>query len=63
MHKRTQWMVCRSPSGAFLHVSPRLASIYMRIVDVTTQPRRESGSPRIGQLVKLGSSLGKDEYR
>ena len=23
----------------------------------------ESGSPRIGQLVKLGSSLGKDEYR
>jgi hypothetical protein len=23
----------------------------------------ESGSPRIGQLIKLGSSLGKDEYR
>jgi hypothetical protein len=25
--------------------------------------RTESGSPRIGQLIKLGSSLGKDEYR
>jgi hypothetical protein len=23
----------------------------------------QSGSPRIGQLIKLGSSLGKDEYR
>ena len=35
MHKRrTQWMVCRSQSGAFLHVSPRLASIYLRIVDI-----------------------------
>ena len=34
MHKRRQWMVCQSRSGAFLHVSPRLASIYMRIVDV-----------------------------
>ena len=27
-------MVCRSQSGAFLHVSPRLASIYLRIVDI-----------------------------
>jgi len=27
-------MVCQSPSGAFLHVSPRLASIDMHIVDV-----------------------------
>jgi hypothetical protein len=27
-------MVCRSRSGAFLHVSPRLASIYLRIVDI-----------------------------
>ena len=32
--ERTQWMVCRSRSGAFLHVSPRLASIYLRIIDV-----------------------------
>jgi hypothetical protein len=35
MHKRRrQWMVCQSRSGAFLHVSPRLASIYLRIVDI-----------------------------
>jgi hypothetical protein len=25
--------------------------------------RGQSGSPRIGQLIKLGSSFGKDEYR
>jgi hypothetical protein len=34
MHKRKQWMVCQSRSGAFLHFSPRLASINLRIVDV-----------------------------
>jgi hypothetical protein len=34
MHKRTKWMVCMSRSGAFLHVSPRLASIDMRIIDI-----------------------------
>ena len=34
MHKRTKWMVCMSRSGAFLHVSPKLASIDMRIIDI-----------------------------
>ena len=32
--QRRQWMVCQSQSDAFLHVSPRLASIYLRIVDL-----------------------------
>ena len=36
MRKRAlkKWMVCQSASGAFLHVSPRLASIYLRILDI-----------------------------
>jgi hypothetical protein len=31
--------------------------------DIAFDRAKESGSPRIGQLIKLGSSLGKDEYR
>ena len=27
-----KWMVCQSVSAAFLHVSPRLAAIYLHIV-------------------------------
>jgi hypothetical protein len=27
-------MVCQSASGAFLHVSPRLAAIYLHIVEI-----------------------------
>ena len=34
-----------------------------RYIKVLVEARRESGSLRIGQLAKLGSSLGKDEYR
>jgi hypothetical protein len=33
MRRRPGWMLCRSGSGT-LHVSPRLASIYMRIVEI-----------------------------
>ena len=29
-----KWMVCQSVSAAFLHVSPRLAAIYLHIVDI-----------------------------
>ena len=29
-----KWMVCQSVSAAFLHVSPRLAAIYLHIVEI-----------------------------
>ena len=29
-----KWMVCQSVSGVFLHVSPRLAAIYLHIVEI-----------------------------
>jgi hypothetical protein len=49
-------MLCRSGSGT-LHVSPRLASIYMRIVDIIDMEEDLSAEDaRPGSLARRGIS-------
>jgi len=66
MHKRrTRWMVCRSQSGAFLHVSPRLASIYLRIVDIIETEEDLSPEGLFDAVVDLlpAAELGIEAHR
>jgi hypothetical protein len=65
MHKRRQWMVCQSRSGPFLHVSPRLASIYLRIVDVIETEENLSPEGLFDAILDLlpAAELGIEAHR
>ena len=65
MHQRTRWMVCRSRSGAFLHVSPRLASIYLRIVDIIEMEENLSPEGLFDAVLDLlpAAELGIEAHR
>jgi hypothetical protein len=65
MHKRTKWMVCQSRSGAFLHVSSRLASIDMRIVDIIETEENLSPEGLFDAIVDLlpAAELGIEAHR
>jgi hypothetical protein len=54
-------MVCRFPSGAFLHVSPRLASIYLRIVDDAYAVRLLEITAELEHYSERALNLSRDE--
>jgi hypothetical protein len=58
-------MVCQSRSGAFLHVSPRLASIYLRIVDIIETEENFSPDGLFDAILDLlpAAELGIEAHR